>query len=157
MIINTRNRTKVSYTLLRVVWKLLEIDGKTRRYGTDVPLHEAEIHMLKAIRDHEGIHVTGLAEMLGVTKGAVSQIVMKLQKKGMVAKHADPGNLSRLVLRLTAKGETAYLRHEQLHQEFDNMVNRSLEGATEENRAFLKQFLDSLEKQIDGFEGNDPT
>ena len=145
------NRKRISYKLLRVVVGLKEVDNKTRYYGTDKPLHEAEIHMIKSIKDHEGIHVTGLADILGVTKGAVSQIIMKLSKKGMIIKETDPKNLSRLVLRLTEKGETAYVQHEKLHQEFNDIINKILEEATEEQKAFLQSFLESLEEKIEGF------
>ncbi len=96
--------------------------------------------------------MTGLAELLGVTKGAVSQIIMKLQKKGMIVKDSDPRNLSRLVLRLTPKGETAYAGHEKLHSAFDSIVNGAIQGASPENVAFLKDFLNTLEKRIDDFE-----
>jgi len=147
-----KNRIKLSYTFLRVVTKLSEIDSKTRYYGTDQPLYEAEIHMIKSIKENEGIHVTGLADMLGVTKGAVSQIIKKLESKDMIVKDTDPRNLSRLVLRLTPKGETAYLHHEELHQEFDGLFNATLENASEENKTFLKDFLNSLDEKIDAYE-----
>lgn len=147
-----KNRTKISYTFLRVVTKISELDRKTRHYGTDQLLYEAEIHMVKSIKENEGIHVTGLADMLGVTKGAVSQIIGKLERKGMIVKDTDPRNLSRLILRLTAKGETAYLHHEKLHQQFDGLFNSALENASEENKAFLKNFFNSLDEKIDAFE-----
>ncbi len=152
-----KNRTKMSYTFLRIVTKISVLDRKTRYYGTDHPLYEAEIHMIKSIKENEGIHVTGLADMLGVTKGAVSQIIMKLEHKGMIIKDTDPRNLSRLVLGLTSKGETAYLHHEKLHQKYDELFNGILENATEENKAFLKSFLNSLDEQIDTFEKEEPT
>lgn len=154
MINNNKNKTKLSYSLLRVVWKIFEVDRKTRRYGTDEQLFEAEIHMIKSIKENEGIHVTGLAELLGVTKGAVSQIIMKLQKKGMIIKDTDPRNLSRLVLKLTQKGEMAYINHEKLHQRFDGLVNEALQDATADNVAFLKEFLNLLESRIDDFESS---
>lgn len=147
-----KNRAKISYTFLRVVSKISEIDRKTRYYGTDQPLYDAEIHMIKSIKENEGIHVTGLANMLGVTKGAVSQIIMKLEHKGMIIKDSDPRNMSRLMLRLTAKGEIAYLYHEKLHQKYDEFFYALLENATEENKAFLKSFFNSLDEQIDTFE-----
>ena len=147
-----KNRTKMSYTFLRVLTKISELDRKTRYYGTDQPLFGAEIHMIKSIRENEGIHVTGLADMLGVTKGAVSQIIMKLERKGMIEKDTDPRNLSRLMLRLTPKGETAYLCHEELHKKFDEVFYSALFDATEENEMFLKNFFDRLEKQIDFLE-----
>ena len=108
--------------------------------------------MIKSIKENEGIHVTGLADMLGVTKGAVPQIIMKLEHKGMIIKDTDPRNLSRLVLRLTSKGEIAYLHHEKLHQEYDELFNGILENATGENKAFLKSFLNLLDERIDIFE-----
>ncbi len=152
-----KNGTKISYTFLRIVAKISELDKKIRYYGTDHPLYEAEIHMIKSIKENEGIHVTGLADMLGVTKGAVSQIIMKLEHKNMIIKDTDPRNLSRLVLRLTSKGETAYLHHEKLHQKFDELFNAVLDNATDENKAFLKNFLNLLDGQIDTFEEEEPT
>ena len=108
--------------------------------------------MLKYIKENEGIHITGLAELLGVTKGAVSQIVKKLEDKGMITKEADPDNLSRLVLGLTPKGETAYIGHERIHRRFDSLVNGSLEGVPQDKIAFLKDFLSTLEEKISEFE-----
>jgi DNA-binding MarR family transcriptional regulator len=144
-----RNRDKLSYTLLRLMVVLSEVDKRTRNYGTDRQLHEAEIHTIAAVKENPGAHVTGIAEALGVTKGAVSQILLKLQKKGMIAKESDAGNRSRLIVRLTPTGETAYANHERLHREFDGMVSAVLREATEENKAFLKGFLESLEERLD--------
>ncbi len=152
-----KNRTKISYTFLRVVTKLSEIDRKTRCYGTDQPLFNAEIHMIKSIKENEGIHVTGLADMLGVTKGAVSQVIQKLERKGMIVKDTDPRNLSKLALHLTPKGETAYMHHEDLHRQFDELFDIVLENASEENKTFLKNFLNSLDGQIDTFENEEHT
>ncbi len=146
-----KNKNKISYTLLRVVWKLFEVDKKIRYYGTDEQLFEAEIHMIKSIKENEGIHVTGLAQLLEVTKGAVSQIVMRLEKKGMVIKDKDPSNQSRLALRLTPKGETAYVNHEKLHQQFDSLINEILKNASQGEIAFLSNFLDLLVDKIDDY------
>ncbi|WAG76342.1 MarR family winged helix-turn-helix transcriptional regulator [Clostridium estertheticum] len=150
--LNFDNKLKISYTFLRLVTKFSEIDKQTSYYGTDKQLFYAEIHMIKAIKENEGIHVTGIAEKLGVTKGAVSQITMKLQKKGMIIKEIDPYNLSKLILRLTPKGEIAHIHHEKIHQEFDNIVNEVLKDASEEQEGFLKKFLNSLEEKIDTFD-----
>ena len=153
---NIKSKNRISYTFLRVMSRLSEIDRKTRFYGTDQPLYEAEIHMIKSIRENEGIHVTGLADMLGVTKGAVSQIIQKLERKGMIVKDADSRNLSRLVLRLAPKGETAYSHHEELHHRFDVLFIDALEKASDKKKAFLHDFLKMLEKKIDDFEKSEP-
>ncbi|WP_276621324.1 MarR family winged helix-turn-helix transcriptional regulator [Syntrophomonas wolfei] len=108
--------------------------------------------MIKSIKENEGIHVTGLADLLEVTKGAVSQIVMRLEKKGMVVKDKDDSNQSKLVLKLTPKGETAYVNHEKLHQEFDDLIREILKEASPEHIAFLTDFLDLLDNRIDDYE-----
>jgi DNA-binding MarR family transcriptional regulator len=149
--IHSKNSTRTSYILLRVIYKFFEVDKKSRFYGTDKPLFEAEIHMIKSIKENEGIHVTGLAEKLGITKGAVSQTIAKLQKKGMVIKDRDSSNQSKLVLRLTEKGEIAYKSHIDYHEKFDKCVENILKDTTEDNKIFLKKFLLAVEKAIDAY------
>jgi len=152
MKLKSKNRNKISYALLRLSVKLSEMECIVRNYGTDTPLYEAEIHMIKAIKENEGIHITGLAEQLGVTKGAVSQIIAKLDKKKMIIKEQDASNLSRIVLRLSDKGQTAYLHHEKLHDKFDMLVADVLKTTSAEDKIFLKQFLSDIEVKVDHFE-----
>lgn len=107
--------------------------------------------MINKIKQNEGIHVTGLANILNVTKGAVSQIIMKLEKKGLIQKEKDINNQSRLVLKLTAKGETAYRNHEKFHKKIDAMVNEIVKDASRENVEFFKDVLITLEEKLDHF------
>ncbi|MBP2643416.1 MAG: transcriptional regulator, marR family [Firmicutes bacterium] len=143
---------RISYSLLKVVYRFFEIDKKTRYYGTDVPLFTSEIHMINAIKQNEGIHVTGLANKLKVTKGAVSQIVMKLEKKGLIRKEKNINNQSKLVLKLTSKGETASINHEKFHKIIDTMVNEIVKDSSEENVKFFKDALITLEKKLELFQ-----
>ena len=55
-------------------------------FGTDVLMHTREIHTVQAIGRHSGINVTRLAQNTGVTKGAISQTINKLVRKGLVKK-----------------------------------------------------------------------
>ena len=142
---------RISYSLLRVVYKFFEIDKKTRYYGTDVPLFPSEIHMINKIKQNEGIHVTGLANILKVTKGAVSQIIMKLEKKGLILKEKDINNQSKLVLKLTSKGETAYNTHIKFHEQIDDMVNEIVKDGSKEEVKFFKDVLTTLEEKLELF------
>lgn len=152
MNIHSERKKKISYTLLRIITKYNEINKKSRYYGTDTPLFNAEIHMLTIIKENKGIHVTGIADKLGVTKGAVSQIVNKLYKKGLIKKETDLHNQSKLTLSLTPKGEIAQLNHEEFHNKFDLMVENILKNTSKENVEFLKNFLASFENQLENFE-----
>lgn len=148
-IINEINRDKISYRLLNVMLKLAEAQERLHRYGTDTPLFAAEIHMIKCVKENPNRHMTALAELLGVTRGAVSQIVMKLEGKGMLVKEEDAGSRVRRVLRTTPKGERAYVFHEELHAAFDHLVEDLLQGASEEEKNFLRDFLEGLDAALD--------
>lgn len=143
-----KNDIRISDAFFRVVSKISDIDRKSELEVDDESFVNTEMNIVKLIKEHDGIHVTGLAEILKVTKGAVSQITVKLQKKGILVKEKDESNQSRLILRLTPKGEKLYEVHEAFHTELDNLISETLENATEENKVFLKSFLDALETRI---------
>lgn len=151
MNIDNTKKVKISSLLLALIEKVLEIEKKTRYYGTDTPLFHSEIHMINAIKENEGIHITGLAEILGVTKGAVSQVAIKLQKKGLIIKERDMSNYSKFLLKLTPMGEIAYNNHLKFHQDIDLMLAEILNDESEERINFLKDFLITLESKLDVF------
>jgi DNA-binding MarR family transcriptional regulator len=148
---NDNNMNMISHNVLKVFKKIQEIEKKTRTYGTDKMLYDAELHIIKAIQENEGIHVTLLADLLKVTKGAVSQNLMKLQKKGMIIKIPDSTNQSRLLLRLTDKGVVAYHNHEKLHAAFENLIEEILKGEPKEQKQFLHDFLTKLDLSLQNF------
>ncbi len=141
----------ISYRLLTIAWQLFDSDAKFQYYGTDQLLYEAEIHMIMNIKDNPELHLSALAEKLGVTRGAVSQVIKKLEKKGMLLKSQSQTNRSMLQISLTPKGETAYNQHRRYHEEFDKAVNKILNAATPEEQVFLKKFLDNLEEVVQNF------
>ena len=152
MLTNGENKDRVSYALMTVAWKLFELNKKLQNFGTDIELFESEIHMIMYIEDNPELHVSGLANKIGVTKGAVSQTVTKLVKKGMVTKVRDSHNMSRTLLRLTPKGKIAYREHERLHYKFDIEVEKLLSGATADQKYFLLTFLADLDVYIDSID-----
>ena len=94
--------------------------------------------------------MTALAEVLGVTRGAVSQIAMKLEGKGMLVKERDEDSSLRRILRVTPEGERAYLFHERLHAKFDRLVEGLLADASKRDRDFLRDFLGALDAALEG-------
>lgn len=69
-----------------MISKYNRMDNKQRSYGTDALLSRAEIHTIAAVGDKPGINITALADILGITKGAASQMIYKLVEKGTVEK-----------------------------------------------------------------------
>ena len=60
------------------------------------------------IKNKIDTNATEIAKQLGLTKGAVSQTVSRLEKKGIIVKTKDPYNKNELTLSLTPFGKKAY-------------------------------------------------
>ncbi|MBP3038219.1 MarR family transcriptional regulator [Bacillaceae bacterium Marseille-Q3522] len=142
------SKEKISIALLDVINKFSKVNRKKRDYGIGEPLFHSEIYTLNEIKDHEGIHITALAEICGVTKGAVSQVLKKLEQKGLIIKEKDIRNQSRLKLKLTAKGEIAYAHHLQYHEKFKKMVVEILQDVSVEKVTFTEEFLEKVEEKL---------
>ncbi len=143
------SKENISNILWDVFKTFARQDRKNRDYGVEDPLFHSEIYTLNEIREHEGIHITALAERCGVTKGAISQVLKKLEQKGLVTKEKDIRNQSRLILKLTPKGEIAYSRHLDYQKQFKKKVVRVLRDAPDEKVQFIKDFFINLEKQLE--------
>jgi DNA-binding MarR family transcriptional regulator len=69
------------------------------------------------LKENAGLHVTALADRLGVMVGAVSQILLNLERKGIAIKEKDIENQSRFLLRLTSAGKAIHTNHLKFHKE----------------------------------------
>jgi DNA-binding MarR family transcriptional regulator len=92
------------------------LHGMPHDFGTGVNLYRAEIHMIAAIAENPYCNMTGFAEKIGVTKGAVSQTIGKLVRKGLVRKVNAPGNSRDVMLELTEQGWVGCRNHEAFHR-----------------------------------------
>ena len=122
-----------------------QLDKSPRRFGTDELLTHSEIHLIEIIGDIEGLSVTDIGKRMGITKGAVSQNLKKLEKKGYSVKDSDPENLSRAVVRLTAKGQTAYWAHKHWHETMDGGFSNYLDNLGESDITTIVDFLERVE------------
>ena len=73
-------------------------------YGNGHPLTMIESHTLTYIEDHPGTTVTELTGYWHKTKGAVSQIVSRLEDLGLVTKTKKEGNEKNVYLYVTETG-----------------------------------------------------
>ncbi len=106
---------KLLEALDRVITRLDAMHSPSHDFGTGVPLYRAEIHTIREIGSIPAVNVTKLAEHMEVTKGAVSQTVNKLVRKGLVRKTRAPGNAKEVLLELTDLGWTGLNNHERFH------------------------------------------
>lgn len=114
----------------------------SRNFGTDVEIYRSEIHIIYVIGNQEGIHISEIARKFGVTKGAVSKAIRKLEVKNLVYKFVDSTNKTRVLVKLTEKGRLAYKNHEMYHREYDKEMFQFLDNLSESELSVLSRFLD---------------
>ena len=141
--------------------RIVELYGKLeklpRSYGTDEHFTSPEIHLIETIGDHDdSLSVTELANLMGVTKGAISQRLKKLDKRGLTKKKADPENTSRVRLFLTSKGKSAYFAHKHWHEKMDGGYMAYYKKMDDNKIQFLIEYMtqveDFLQRAMDAIE-----
>ncbi len=126
---------------LRLVNKFNKLEKKPLDFGTGDLLYPSEIHMIDEIGKKKGQTVTELCKRFGVTKGAVSQIVGKLSRKGYIDKLKNEKSGKEILLSLTAKGLKAYNGHVKMHNAIDEDFAINLKNM---NVRQVEQFRDNL-------------
>jgi len=122
-----------------------ELEKTPRNFGTGEPLTHSEIHLIEIIGGNENLSVTDIGNLLGITKGAVSQNLKRLEAKGFSQKKTDPGNLSRTIVLLTSKGYTAYYAHKHWHETMDGGFAKYLDDMDENDIAVVTRFMEKIE------------
>lgn len=140
---------EISESLLRVLNKFLENQKKPRNYGLDELLYPSEVHTIMLIGQNPGTGVTEIASKCGITKGAVSQMVYKLEQKELISKETDPVDNKRVSLKLTNKGKIAFYSHERMHEKIDKQLLDFLDNLKPGQHKLLQQFLLLIESGID--------
>jgi DNA-binding MarR family transcriptional regulator len=110
-------------------------------------LYHSERHMLDKIGDHPALNVTDFAKALGVTKGAVSQVVKKLEGKGVVRRYKSGTNEKEVFLELTETGRKIYLEHKKTNDKTLEPLLDELKKHPDDKIKFLIEMF----KWIDGY------
>ncbi|MDQ0178255.1 MarR family winged helix-turn-helix transcriptional regulator [Bacillus chungangensis] len=130
-----------SQKLGRLILQLQRLEREPRSYGAAGVLTPSEIHTIDAIGCDEGVLMSTLASRLGVTKGAVTQLVTRLENKGLVKRTSHPNDSRAVIVSLTEKGKVAYHVHEGLHQTFYDQLSSQL---TKEEIAIFEKCVEKL-------------
>ncbi|MCT4566452.1 MAG: winged helix DNA-binding protein [Maledivibacter sp.] len=129
--------------------KISKNSNQPKNFETDVEIYRSEIHIINVIGDNDDIHISEVARKFGVTKGAISKTIKKLERKGLVEKIIDKTNNTRTLVKLTDKGMKAYYAHEKYHSEYDKDMFLYLAGLTEHELDILDIFLDKANKMAE--------
>ena len=136
---------------LRLINKYNSLEKKLYDFGINELLTSAEIHTIDSIGKNNGINVTNLAEKLGITKGAVSQMVNKLKKRDLVTKLKDSDNDKEVILLLSKKGKIAFNGHIKFHADIYKDFIPLLENTSIEGINSFKEIINKIEFHLDRY------
>ncbi|KIX14460.1 MarR family winged helix-turn-helix transcriptional regulator [Dethiosulfatarculus sandiegensis] len=125
--------------------------GKEPYVFAGVRLYPAEVHALEFIWQKKVSFVSELAKETNITRGAASQVTIKLFKKGLLRQTTDPKNKSRKLLKTTPKGEQVCLAHAAHHQERDADFYHFVDSVSDRELESVKLFMQKLNEWIEGY------
>ncbi|MDY6825266.1 MAG: MarR family winged helix-turn-helix transcriptional regulator [Thermodesulfobacteriota bacterium] len=137
---------EITLRFKRIVNKFSRIQRHPRDFGTGEKLHIAEVHTIDAVAKNSGCTITELASIKGVTRGAASQLVAKLARKGYLEKTKQAHNDKSVRLFLTAKGKQAAAAHDRMHRDFFAMYHSN---TAPEQLAALNAILKTMDEFTD--------
>ena len=133
----------------RVINKILFLKKKSFFEFEGVKFYPSEIHLLLVIKEKSATNATHMAEALGVTKGAVSQTLSRLEKKGVLTKTKDPYHKNELTLNFTDFGTAVFSYYRTQAAKLANRHERYLSQFTDRQKATVLQFLQEVEATIE--------
>lgn len=140
--------SSLSTQISRVINQLLFLEKRSVFTCRGVTLHPSELHVMGVLAEHGDANVTTVAEMLGITKGAVSQTISRLVKKGMVTKERDSLNKNELKVQFTPAGRTAINAFARIRENTGRRHDAYLSGLTDTECRTIRTFLTQLEQFI---------
>ena len=112
-------------------------------------LYASEMTAIETLGYQPGSNVTEFAQKHSITKGAVSQLVKKLEKKGLVERYKGSSNRKEVLLKLTTKGEIAFHQHSLFHLQMAKEFFEKFEDMSPEKITTIVEFLEQFESLFD--------
>ncbi|MCB5108893.1 MarR family transcriptional regulator [Streptococcus mutans] len=111
-----------------------------------IPLNTAEVHTLVSIAQNQPINLVGLSKVRGISRSAVTQMVSRLESKGLLIKVPNESNRQEMLLSLTRAGQKIYQAHQKQHAYLEKKVMAVLQAYPQDFLANLEAMMADLEK-----------
>lgn len=130
---------------LLITYKFREIKNALSSYLTQVlpAFHVSPIMMyaLEFLRKHPDCIAVDIANEFGLTRGAITQLLDKLEEQELVIRKPHPTSRRSLLLQVTDKGNTLI---NDILVAYNNKIEQLFTPYTEDELAQLKTLLEKL-------------
>lgn len=134
---------KVAEKIFEIMKMLLEEQKKPREYGGQL-LYHSEVAFLDVVHRFPEMNVSEMSNLLRITKGAVTQLSVKLSKKELLEIYTKDGNKKEKYFRLTKAGEGVREEHLSFHENSNRNLCSYLKTLDENETKTIFDFLSHL-------------
>ena len=134
---------KVTEKIFEVMNMLLDEQKKPREYGGQL-LYHSEVGFLNVVHRFPELNVSEMSSLLRITKGAVTQISVKLSKKELLEIYTKTGNKKEKYFRLTTAGEEVRKEHLRFHENSNRNLCNYLKTLDADKTKVIFDFLSHL-------------
>lgn len=143
---------KLAGQIRRVTNRLIFLEKRSVFRYEGLRLHPSEIHLMQVIAEQPNLNAGEMAQRLGVSNGAVSQTLARLERKGVIRKAKDPSLKNRVNAAFTATGRQAIQRFEEERAASVESFSNYLAGLSELEREVIESFLSSVDEFLNGLD-----
>ena len=135
---------------LKILNKVLFMKRKALFEFNGTQFFPSEVHVMLVLDEKVSTNATKIAELLGVSKSALSQTLSRLKSKGAIIKEKDPYYKNELTLAFTAHGIKAIQYFRRKISKADKRQQDFLARKTREEKLAIYEYLCQYEGDLDG-------
>lgn len=138
------NEKELVNKIFKSISKIVFLDRKRIINYKDLKLFPSEIHLLLFVYHIQNTNITKIADHIGLTKGAISQTLSRLNRKGLIIKETDPYKKNQLHIQFTQKGEILMKHIIEVKKDMEDEYSKYLKTLSDKEKLVISNFLDKL-------------
>lgn len=135
--------SEAEHYMVQLFNRYVELSKKCYEYCEGISLYPNEIHTVEYIAESSTTNMTDIANQLGLTKGAVSKMIAKLENLGLLVRYKYQPNQKEIYIHLTRLGVEAYEGHKEYHQDMWKRLSGYFAALDQEHQGVIVDFLDN--------------
>ncbi len=130
--------------ILDSIATLVSLDKKRVVTHKGEKLHPSEVQLLMFLYHVQDTNITAIAKEMGLTKGAISQTLSRLQKKGIISKEMFPEKKNELHVRFTESGDELMNQLNKGKKSIEGKYRRYIQTLSKKEKDAISAFLDKM-------------
>jgi len=107
-----------------------------------------EIHCVDLIERIKDVNVTKISKAFRMTRGAISKLIKRLIKAGIIEAYQKPENKKEIYYKLTDTGRTIFLKHEEMHKDRISRDSLLFSQLSENEKNSLLEIFEKIDVKL---------